>query len=166
MIPDTTRTLASTLFVYILVILHEKYVFTLYPGGLIISPEADGDLYVKIDNIPLCKIKDVGQLLWQLSYLHNCIWLSQFPLKLQMNKVLLCICILKALLYLLKQLSSATALNLAGWLNFLCAGKAYRVSFDQRNSSLVMDLDKQNVAVFSAVFSDKVTSLQLSTECS
>jgi hypothetical protein len=39
------------------VILHEIYLLTLYPGGLIISPEADGDLYVKIDNILFAKLK-------------------------------------------------------------------------------------------------------------
>lgn len=57
LITNTICILASTLFVYILVILHEIYLLTLYPGGLIISPEADGDLYVKIDNILFAKLK-------------------------------------------------------------------------------------------------------------
>lgn len=74
--------------VYVLLILHEKHLFALYPRGLIISPGADGDVYIKIGNDLLCKIKDVGQLLlWQRSNLHNCICLSKFPWKLQLNKV-------------------------------------------------------------------------------
>lgn len=90
--------LGINIIVYILLILHKKHLFTLYPRGLIISPGADGDLYIKIDNDPLCKIKDIGQLfLWQLSNLHNCICLSKFPLKLQLNKVFFWICILKRL---------------------------------------------------------------------
>lgn len=80
--------LGISIIVYILLILHEKHLFTLYPTELIISPEADGDLYIKTGNDLLCKLKDVGQLLlWQLSNLHNCICLSTFPWKLQLNKV-------------------------------------------------------------------------------
>lgn len=93
--------LGINIIIYILLILHEKHLLILYPRGLIISPRADGNLCIKIDNGPLCKIKDVGQLLlWQLSNLHNCICLSKFPLKHQLNKVFLCICILKDLIVL------------------------------------------------------------------
>lgn len=114
--------LGINIIVYILLILHEKHLFTLYPRGLLISPGADRDLYIKIDNDPLCKIKDVGQLLfWQLSNLHNCICLSKFPQKLQLNKVFFWICILKklnrAVIYSCPQLQSQTWLALV---NFVC----------------------------------------------
>lgn len=46
--------LGINVIVYVLLILHEKHLFTLYPRGLIISPRTDGDLYIKIDNDPLC----------------------------------------------------------------------------------------------------------------
>lgn len=106
-------------------------------------------IHIQIDNIPLCKIKDVGQLLlWQLPHLHNCIWLSQFPLKLQMNKVLLCICILKGLLCCIKQLPPAAALDLAHWVKFLCAGKRHWEFFNQMHPSVFMGLWELSVSMF------------------
>lgn len=65
-----------------------------------------------------------------------------------MNKVLLCICILKGLLCCIKQLPPAAALDLACWVTFLCAGKRHWEFFHQMHPSVFIGLWELNVSMF------------------
>lgn len=139
-----------TIIVYILVILHERYLFTLYPGGLIISPGADGGIYIYKLITPLfAKLKMLANSFFGICPI--CIiafGFLNFPRSCRWIRYFFAICILKGLSCCIKQLPPAAALDLARRVSFLCAGKQHWEFFNQMNPSLFTGLYEHNGLMF------------------